>query len=843
MLAPIEPAILARAHPFIIRAGLNNILEHEAEKGRQAEISDTPVPLEPTYMPLRTAEEIYEAGGPAFLESDPPPPSNTWMRFRIWLSPEQPCDWCRSELLVKHFADLSRRAAWEILGNDEGISFRLLCHPEDAPLIRAAFGGQFAHCRITEQPDRGLLAAIPGATWAGVDFREFFPESPYFRLMTRPPELKRSPYASLLAAMAMIPQPAIGLYQVLFAPVCPNHNWRQNVEFLQDAEFKTKLLHGLTLAQRFAQQAPSGDLRQMSMDLENKAHNDKPFFAAVLRVAVIGAGAHSREFLRSFDALSGLLQYGGRPLSRLNAEKFRARLSTESIRRMFVDGLSHRRGFLVNSEELSGIVHVPPPETMTEIAGITTMLETLPSDGSLNEGTPIGYSASAGSEIVVCIPYGARPRHTHLIGRPGTGKTSVMEGMILDDVGRGVGLAVLDPHGDLCERLLCLIPAEAVERTIYLDPGDPDWIPLWNPFGAVAAHKAGDVTDGMIDVFKSFVDNWGDRLEHILRNLFIALLSQPRGTLLDVADLLRPKAQGAEELRRRFEEAVDDLSVQKFLREELAAFRNDELSPPRNKLSKLLLAGSVSLMLSQPDSAFHLGEVMDQGKILLVNLSRIGSQVRGIVGSLLVSLFRQETLRRSEVPEAKRREFHMYCDEFQRFVTDSLEDMIAEARKYKVGLTLAHQYMRQFDRRKGDALSTVGSTIIFGVDRADAEYLTKDLLGMVRTEDLIAQPDFRALARIGQQVVRIRTYKPPEITGTGHRDQIIERSRRLYCKPAAEVVARIRRRRAELGQLAPTPRPSGDRRTPNDTQKERVAKDSGKGPGEGERRDGQHDMF
>jgi hypothetical protein len=169
--------------------------------------------------------------------------------------------------------------------------------------------------------------------------------------------------------------------------------------------------------------------------------------------------------------------------------------------------------------------------------------------------------------------------------------------------------------------------------------------------------------------------------------------------------------------------------------------------------------------------------------------------------------------------------------------------MIAEARKYKVGLTLAHQYMRQFDRRKGDALSTVGSTIIFGVDRADAEYLTKDLLGMVRTEDLIAQPDYNAIARIGQQVVRIRTYKPPDIVGTGYRSQIVERSRRLYCKPIAEVVARIRRRRAELGQSAPTLRPSGDRRAPNDAQQKRSNGDSRKSRGEGERRDVQHDMF
>ena len=202
-------------------------------------------------------------------------------------------------------------------------------------------------------------------------------------------------------------------------------------------------------------------------------------------------------------------------------------------------------------------------------------------------------------------------------------------------------------------------------------------------------------------------------------------------------------------------------------------------------------------MLSQPESAFHMGEVMEQGKILLFNLSRIGSQVRRIVGALLLSLFCQETLRRNEIPVAQRRESHLYCDEGQHFATDSLVDLISEARKYKVGLTLAHQSMRQFHHATGDALSSVGSTIIFGVDRADAESLTKDLGSKVTAEDLIAQPDYHAIARIGQQVVRIRTRCPAEIVETGHRSQIIERSRKLYCRPTAEIVAAIRRRRAE----------------------------------------------
>jgi hypothetical protein len=220
-------------------------------------------------------------------------------------------------------------------------------------------------------------------------------------------------------------------------------------------------------------------------------------------------------------------------------------------------------------------------------------------------------------------------------------------------------------------------------------------------------------------------------------------------------------------------------------------------------------------MLSQPDNAIDLDEVMDQGKILLVNLSRLGSHVRGIVGSLLLSLLRRATLRRSQSRVAGLRETQLYCDDAQHFETDVLFNLIAEARKFNVGLTIGHQYMHQFDYDTRRALSSVGSTIIFAIDGGDAEFFAKDLLGKVTAEDLVVQPPYHAFARIGEHITRIFTNAPPQIKVSGQRDQILERSRRMYCKPVAEVVGSIRRR-AELSQLVPKSRPSGDRnsRTP-----------------------------
>jgi len=397
----------------------------------------------------------------------------------------------------------------------------------------------------------------------------------------------------------------------------------------------------------------------------------------------------------------------------------------------------------------------------------------------------------------VCIPFKRRVRHMHLIGRAGTGKTSVMERMILDDVRRGVGLIIIDPQGDLCERMLCLLPGDAVERTVYLGIGDPDWIPLWNPFRRTSDESVGQVVDGLVRVLMGYVQGFGDRLEHILRNVLYLVLSLPRGTLVDASNLMRTDSSESRQLVQRALETIDNESVRRFWEQEFRHYRTRELSPLRNKFGQLFAADSLSLMLSQPDNVFDLREIMDEGRILLVNLSRIESQARGIVGSILLALLHQATLRRTKTPDAHCGEAHIYCDEAQHFLTAPFMDLIAEARRYNVGLTLAYRYVRQFDHATGDPRSSVGSTIIFGVDRADAVSLTKDLGSKVTAEDLIGQPDYHAIVRVGQQIGTIRTYEPQTIKGTGHHSQIIENSRRLYCKPTADVVAAIRRCCAE----------------------------------------------
>jgi hypothetical protein len=178
---------------------------------------------------------------------------------------------------------------------------------------------------------------------------------------------------------------------------------------------------------------------------------------------------------------------------------------------------------------------------------------------------------------------------------------------------------------------------------------------------------------------------------------------------------------------------------------------------------------------------------MDDGMILLVDLSTIGSMVREILGCFILSLIHLAALSRSALPREHRKQFHVHCDEAHRFMTDTLEDLIAETRKYRVSLSLAHQYMSQFGKRKTDAFSSVGSTVIFNLDSRDAQYLAKDLRKLVDADDIVALDAYQAIARIGTDIVRIRTRPPLEVPRHHFRTRIIEESHKKYYRPAHEV--------------------------------------------------------
>lgn len=363
-----------------------------------------------------------------------------------------------------------------------------------------------------------------------------------------------------------------------------------------------------------------------------------------------------------------------------------------------------------------------------------------------------------------------RRAHTYVIGKTGTGKSTLLERLVEHDMCSGQGLALIDPHGDLVERVLTRIPDERKHDLIYFDVSDSVRPLAFNPLEARIPAVRALVASGLLDVFKKiWADSWGPRMEHVLRNALLTLLDQPEPTLTGVLRLLDDYA-----FRRAALERVENPQVREFWLREYAQypdrFRAEVIAPIQNKVGAFLADPVLQKILTQPTSSFDLRQVMDEGKILLVNLAKgkIGSDTSALLGALLVSSIGLAGLGRATVPEAERRDFQLYLDEFHTFTTLSLAQMLSELRKYRVNLVLAHQYLTQLDPAVLDAiLGNVGTIISFRLGLPDAEILAKEFAPVFSARDLMSLPNYHIYLKLMIDGVVSRpfsaeTLPPPE---------------------------------------------------------------------------------
>ena len=334
--------------------------------------------------------------------------------------------------------------------------------------------------------------------------------------------------------------------------------------------------------------------------------------------------------------------------------------------------------------------------------------------------------------------------HAYLIGKTGTGKSTLLEFLIRQDILRGEGVALLDPHGDLFERVLARIPPSRSGDTVSFNVPDRTAPLAFNPLERVPPDKRALAASGLLDAFKKqWAESWGPRVEHILRNALYLLLDQPETTLADV-----PRLLGDQAFRRRAALAATNRHVADFWLREYegypARFRAEAIAPLQNKVGAFLSNPLLARILTQPKSAFDLRDVMDTGKIFLVNLAKgkIGEDTASLLGSLLVSRLGLAALSRADVPETERRDFYLYADEFPTFTTLSLANMLSELRKYRLNLILAHQFLGQLDEQVRDAiLGNVGTIISFRLGLADAEILEKEFCPEFTAADLVNLPN------------------------------------------------------------------------------------------------------
>jgi hypothetical protein len=677
------------------------------------------------------------------------------------------------------------------------IKIEFTVHRSDLDKLKIAFGGEYTDCEITQVKRNGGFES-------DIYFHDFYPLPPYHHLFTRSHELNTSPYESFIYALAKLPEECQGFVQVLFEPV--KHNWHQNVEILTDIEFLSKTITDPRSAYRIKQQLPSGDIRNMANEVETKAHNDKPFYFAAIRSGIItDKNTTDIEALTSF---SNLFQHGGRPLQFITDRDYKNVFNDEQIKRMFQHGLTYKSGFLLNSSELSGLVHIPAIEGFKDkripIKLLENKITTMQSE-TMRSGIQIGCSSYAGTNKPVYINHILRKTSTHIIGRSGSGKSTEMENMIMQDIKADSGVAVIDPHGDTIKRLLYLIPESKVDTTIYIDFGNPDWIPIWNPLKRIPNQDIGRTADNLVGSFKSIIKGnaWGDRLEHLLRNGIFGLLHLDDSTFYDLLILFEQTGKKSEEkayLTKMILGVVENEVAKRFWSKDFSGYRRDDFAPTHHKLSKLLNSDeSISLMLTQSDNLIDFQNILDESKILLLDLSNIGSDSRRILGSYLLSFLHNHYLARSKKAAWERKPFSIYCDEAHIITTDTLEEMVIESRKFGVNLTLAHQYLNQFNTSQRDALLSMGTTIIFNVDLSDARFFTKDLQGKVDANDIATLETGEAIARIGTEIIKMKTPPPISIPPKTFKDEIIQNSFEKYYRKISLVKKQVKKRLQQFG--------------------------------------------
>jgi type IV secretory pathway TraG/TraD family ATPase VirD4 len=340
-----------------------------------------------------------------------------------------------------------------------------------------------------------------------------------------------------------------------------------------------------------------------------------------------------------------------------------------------------------------------------------------------------------------------RLMHTYMIGKTGTGKSTCIETMITQDINAGRGCCLLDPHGDLVEKVVQSIPHHRKNDLIYFNFPDPNLTLKYNPFKRVSPDKRSLVASGILEVFSKLWDSaWGVKLEHILRHAILTLLDQPRATVADIIEILLNK-----DFRREALQNVTSETVKKFWKREFVEYHKYDLLPVMNKIGGMLVHPVIRRALIENSDEVSIRKAMDTQKIVLVNLSKghLGADVTNMLGALFITSIASAAFSRVDTDEEKRIPFMVYMDEFHNFTTLSLVNMFSELRKFKVGMILAHQYMHQLDEKiKHAVLGNVGSVISFIIGTQDAMIMTKEMHPEFDLEDFINLPNFKIYLKL-----------------------------------------------------------------------------------------------
>ncbi|HXI84705.1 MAG TPA: type IV secretion system DNA-binding domain-containing protein [Verrucomicrobiae bacterium] len=678
------------------------------------------------------------------------------------------------EQFLRNLALCREPIAFELLGTAGRVSVQFVANQSDAPLVRRQLQAHFSDALFL--PREGALEqaweSCEGDEILVVEFglaREFMYELASGKL---------DPFVGLVGAMTELQPSDLALFQVLFQPV--QEQWSESIQrSVTDSDGKPFFVNEPELTDA----------------AENKIKSS--LYAAVVRIA-----AKSESFERALQiakdmagSLRVFAQPHGNELIPLTNDDYPPYAHVEDMLRR----QSRRSGMLLNSDELIGFVHLPSGAVRSAaLERDSGKTKATPPIARSVTGLLLGYNTHAGQSVPVRLTPEQRVRHCHIIGASGTGKSTLLFNLIRQDIDNGEGLAVLDPHGDLVDKVLSVIPAHRIDDVVLVDPSDEEYSVGFNILSAHSELEKNLLASDLVSVFQRLSSSWGDQMQSVLQNAILAFLESDRcGTLADLRRFLIEPS-----FRSEFLESVHDPNVLYYWHKGFPHLSgNKSIGPILTRLEMLLAQKPIRHMVSQPENRLDFGQIMDTGKIFLAKLPEglLGRENSYLLGALLVSKFQQMAMSRQAKQIAARRDCWIYVDEFANFITPSMAEILSGARKYRIGLTLAHHELHQL-QRSPDVASAVMShpftRIVFRVGDDDAKKLAEGF-AFFEPADLKNLETAQAICRVERSDFDFNLSVPSldvpdETAGAKRRQEVITASREKYGAPRTKVEAMLR---------------------------------------------------
>lgn len=707
-----------------------------------------PVPSEEQELPAEPEPEAFERGEITELQVTLPgkanPRAETFGRFLDMLS------------------SATEPLTYELIGTGEQIWTQFAVSPEDAGWLERGLKAHFPEAAVTQpsKPLAELWEELDDSEAAMVEFglaREFM-----FLLEKSSSDL----LVGLAAALSGLQTGELGLYQVLFKHV--QNPWAESTL--------------RACADRFGKPA---FVNQPELHTQAKEKVSRPLFAVIVRIATC-AEDFERTWQLALELATPLRAFAnlyGNELIPLHNEDYPYEPHKEDV----VKRQCRRSGMILNQDELLGLVHLPSSEVQSaKLVRETKKSKGLPKTHQDRVGILLGENIHQGKIQEVRLGPEERVRHMHVIGTSGTGKSTLLFNLIKQDIENGEGLAVLDPHGDLIERILGEIPEERIKDVVLIDPSDEEYSIGFNILSAHSDLERNLLASDLVSVFERLSTSWGDQMAVVLQNAILAFLESNRGgTLADLQKFLIDQP-----FRNEFLSTVGDPDVVYYW---LKAFPqltgNKSIGPILTRLNAFLAPKPIRYMVSQRENRLDFEDILDSGKIFLAKLSQglIGKENAFLLGSLFVGKFQQLAMMRQAKAASSRRDFWLYIDEFHHFITPSMTEILTGARKYRLGLILAHQELRQLDRDRevGSAvLSNPYTRICFRVGDADARSLA-DGFSSFEAADLQNLNTGEALCRFERSDCDFNLTIPFPVAPSSEevlarRSEVIDASRQAY---------------------------------------------------------------